>query len=104
MILKLYFETEITVKLQKRSRMLDKSCLVKDTKRCNWSKIRYFYQKRALFRQKNNFFLDLLFIDSGKIEYYNAKKDVLSLKKVFFAKKEVLLSRFCVTKEKTKQE
>lgn len=48
--------------------------------------------------------MDLLFIDSGKIEYYNAKKDVLSLKKVFFAKKEVLLSRFCVTKEKTKQQ
>lgn len=76
----------------------------KTLKRCNWSKIRYFYQKRDLFRRKNNFFLDLLFIDSGKIEYYNAKKDVLSLKKVFFAKKEVLLSGFCVTKEKTKQQ
>ena len=32
------------------------------------------------------------------------KKDGLSLKKVFFAKKEVLLSGFCVTKEKTKQQ
>lgn len=33
MILKLYFETEITVKLQKRSHMWDKSCLAKDTKK-----------------------------------------------------------------------
>ena len=44
--------------------------------------------------------MDLLFIDSGKIAYYNAEKGDFGLKKVFFAEKDVLFKKFVLQIQK----
>jgi len=70
--------------------LLVKKCLIIYKNDFILKQLCIFNKKQVLFRWKMTFILDLLFIDIGKVEDYNSKKDVFSLKKIFFAKKEVL--------------